>query len=431
MKNYNDEIKEAKIEEKKNHKSKEKKNNIGVYIVVCIFVFIIMGAFVVALSNVGLLNINPITETINKNSNKKKVTLNYTDTSALAKDGVYITDVSNVVEEVMPSIVAITSKTLVNSGSYGPSFFGQQQYSTGAGSGIIISQTDDEILILTNNHVVEDASELSVQFINKKTADAVVKGTSAEKDVAVISVNISNLDDDTKDAIKIATIGDSNQLKVGNGIVAIGNALGYGQSVTVGVVSALNRDVTIDNITNQMIQIDAAINGGNSGGALLNQSGEVVGINSAKYSSSAYSSSASIEGMGFAIPISDVKDLIEELMNGDTPSSSSNSKVNSSASSNTSSNVTLGVKGSMISSTNFYNMPAGFYITEVVSGSGAEKAGLEEGDIITKIEGNSVSSLNDIREVLAKKSAGDKVKITIAYASGNTYKEKDVSVVVS
>ena len=135
--------------------------------------------------------------------------------------------------------------------------------------------------------------------------------------------------------------------------------------------------------------------------------------------------------MGFAIPISDVKDLIEELMNGDTPSSSSNSKVNSSASSNTSSNVTLGVKGSMISSTNFYNMPAGFYITEVVSGSGAEKAGLEEGDIITKIEGNSVSSLNDIREVLAKKSAGDKVKITIAYASGNTYKEKDVSVVVS
>ena len=430
MKNYNDEIKDAKIEEKKNSKVKSKKN-IGIYIVICMFVFIIMGALVVALNNVGLLNIDPIMEKVQSNGgSKKKVTLNYTDTSSLAKDGIYITDVSNVVEEVMPSIVSITSKTLVSSGSYGPSFFGQQQYSTGAGSGIIISQTDDEILILTNNHVVEDASELSVQFINEKTADATIKGTSAERDVAVISIDIGNLDDDTKNAIKIATIGDSDKLKVGNGIIAIGNALGYGQSVTVGVVSALNREVTIDNITNKMIQIDAAINGGNSGGALLNNSGEVVGINSAKYSSSVYSSSASIEGMGFAIPISDVKDLIEDLMNNETPSSNSTA---SSGSSNAvaSSNVTLGVRGSIVSSANFYGMPAGFYISEIVSGSGAEKAGLEAGDVIVKIEGKSVSSLSDIRAVLAKKNAGDTVSLTIAYQSGNTYKEKDVSVVVS
>ena len=300
---------EAKIVEEKTSKQKKQTKKIGIYLIVCSFVIVLGIALLIALNNVGLLNFG----NIEVPGTKKKIQLKYTTTNTSQKEGIYITDVSDVVEEVMPSIVAITSKTLVSSGYYGPSFFGgnQKQYAEGAGSGIIISQTEDELLILTNNHVVEGATELSVQFVNEKSVDATVKGTSSRKDVAVVSVKIDSLDQETINAIKIATMGDSNSLKVGNGIIAIGNALGYGQSVTTGVVSALNREVTIDDITAKMIQIDAAINGGNSGGALLNSVGEVVGINSAKYSSAGTSTSASIEGMGFAIPISDVKELIE------------------------------------------------------------------------------------------------------------------------
>ena len=207
---------------------------------------------------------------------------------------------SEVVDNVMPSIVAITSKTLVSSGMFGPSyFFGggsqEKQYASGAGSGIIISQTDDEILILTNYHVVDDTDELSVQFVNEKSANATIKGTSETKDIAVIAVSKKDVDNDTLEAIKIATIGDSTKLKPGNGVIAIGNALGYGQSVTAGIVSAVNRDVTIDNQTKKMIQTDAAINGGNSGGALLNSAGEVVGVCEAKYSN--YTSSSGLTNM--------------------------------------------------------------------------------------------------------------------------------------
>ena len=302
-----EDIKEVEINEEK------KNNSAGIVVIILLFIVMIIGAFIIALNNVGLLklgNLNNITK-------KKKVELNYTETTKTKSEGVYITDVSDVVEEVMPSIVSITSKTLVKSGMFGPRYYGQEQYSTGAGSGIIVSKTDDELLILTNNHVVEDAEELSVQFVNEKSVDATIKGTSERRDVAVISVKLSDLDDDTISKIKIATLGDSTKLKPGNGIIAIGNALGYGQSVTTGIVSAVNREVTIDKVTSKMIQIDAAINGGNSGGALLNSNGEVVGINSAKYSSSGSSTSASIEGMGFAIPISDVKDLITSLMNGE------------------------------------------------------------------------------------------------------------------
>ena len=303
-----------------------------------------------------------------------------------------MTDVSEVVEEVMPSIVAITSKTLVKSGMFGP-FNSGDQYSEGAGSGIIVSKTDDELLILTNNHVIEGAEELSVQFVNEKSVDATVKGTSERKDVAVIAVKISDLEEDTINAIKIATLGDSNALKVGNGIIAIGNALGYGQSVTTGVVSAINREVTIDNITSKMIQIDAAINGGNSGGALLNSSGEVVGINSAKYSSGGSSTSASIEGMGFAIPISDVKELITSLMNGEEDKS----------------DATIGVEGYMITEeqSKAYNMPVGFYISKIVEKSGADKANLEIGNIITAIDGKDISTFSDLTDVLYTHKKGD------------------------
>lgn len=396
--------------ETKKEKTNNKANKRIVYTVIALFVIIIVYALIVSLNNVGLLNLNNA-------SNGKKVKLNYTETQQKTTDGVYITDVSEVVDNTMPAIVAITSKSLISSGNYGPSFFynNDKQYTEGAGSGIIISQTDNELLILTNNHVVEGADELSVQFVNEKTVDATIKGTSSRKDVAVISVKLSDLDSETKESIKIATIGDSDKLKVGNGIIAIGNALGYGQSVTTGVVSALNREVQIDNQTAKMIQIDAAINGGNSGGALLNSAGEVVGINSAKYSASSSSSTASIEGMGFAIPISDVKELIETLMNGKEDTT----------------DASIGIQGYIISEDNQYNYPAGFYIMSIVEGSGAEKAGLEIGNIITKVEGNKVSSLSDIQDVLYKKKKGDTIELTISYVSGRQYKEKNVKVTLS
>ena len=396
--------------ETKKEKTNNKANKRIVYTVIALFVIIIVYALIVSLNNVGLLNLN-------NTSNGKKAKLNYTETQQKPTDGVYITDVSEVVDNTMPAIVAITSKSLISSGNYGPSFFynNDKQYTEGAGSGIIISQTDNELLILTNNHVVEGADELSVQFVNEKTVDATIKGTSSRKDVAVISVKLSDLDRDTKESIKIATIGDSDKLKVGNGIIAIGNALGYGQSVTTGVVSALNREVQIDNQTAKMIQIDAAINGGNSGGALLNSAGEVVGINSAKYSASSSSSTASIEGMGFAIPISDVKELIETLMNGKEDTT----------------DASIGIQGYIISEDNQYNYPAGFYIMSIVEGSGAEKAGLEIGNIITEINGNKVKSLNDIQDVIYEKKKGEKVELTIKYVSGRQYKEKKVNVELS
>lgn len=393
------------------NKNEKNKNKTLKYLILVVFIVLIFGALVIALNNVGLLNFDKL-----KNISKPKAELSYTETNAKVKEGIYMTDVSEVVEEVMPSIVSITSKTLVNSGMFGP-FYSEKQYAEGAGSGIIVSKTDSELLILTNNHVIEGAKELAVQFVNEKSVDATVKGTSEKRDVAVISVKLSDLDNDTISKIKIATLGDSNKLKVGNGIIAIGNALGYGQSVTTGVVSALNREVAVDNNKTKMIQIDAAINGGNSGGALLNSAGEVVGINSVKYSSAVTSTSASIEGMGFAIPISDVKDLITSLMNGEEDQS----------------DVEMGIEGYMVTeeASKSYNMPIGFYISKVVKGSGAEKAKLEIGDIITEIEGKKVETFKTLTGVLDSKKKGNKVTLKVNYISGREYKEKTVSVTLS
>jgi len=394
----------------------EKKGSIGKFFAT-IIVIVFFAAILIALNNVGLLNIKGIKNIPITQNTKKKVELNYTNTENKIKEGIYITDVSDVVEEVMPSIVAITSKTLVSSGMYGPYGYGKEQYSEGAGSGIIISQTDDELLILTNNHVVENDKELSVQFVNEKSCDATIKGASERKDVAVISVKLSDLDDATVESIKIATIGDSDNLKVGNGIIAIGNALGYGQSVTTGVVSAINRSVTIDGTTSKMIQIDAAINGGNSGGALLNSQGEVVGINSAKYSSGVSSTSASIEGMGFAIPITNVKELINSLMNGEEDDS----------------DAEMGIEGYMVTEeqSQSYGIPTGFYISKIIENSGADKAGLEIGYIITEIDGNKVDDFTVLTDIIYEKKKGDTVKLKVSYVSGREYKEKDIEVTLS
>ena len=357
---------------------------------------------------------NVLNNTNSKSTSSKKeiakVELNHSDTTEAKSNGVYITDVSEIVDEVMPSIVSITSKTIINSGKYGPSFYGGSYTTEGAGSGVIISENDDEIFILTNNHVVEDSSELSVKFINDKSYDANIKGVSQRKDIAIVSIKKKDVDDETLGAIKIAKIGNSDNLKVGNGIIAIGNALGYGQSVTTGVISALNREVSTDEYTQDMIQIDAAINGGNSGGALLNSNGEVIGINSAKYSSNGSSSSASIEGMGFAIPITDVESIIEDLINGK----------------NDEGGTTLGIEGYM-TNTN-YNMPEGFYVSKITDGSNASKSELEIGNIITNIDNVEITSVENIKKVLNKKEKGDKVTLRVKYVSRNEYKEKNIIV---
>lgn len=386
-----------------------KENKAGSFFKFLILV-VILGLIGYALIKYDIINL--------PSSKKKSAELNYTETTTKVKEGIYLTDVSEIVDNVMPSIVAITSKTLISSGQYGPSIFGgSQEYTAeGAGSGIIISKTDSDILILTNYHVIEGAEELTVTFYDEKSYDATVVGVSEKKDIAVIKVALNDIKPSTIESIAIATIGDSNKLKVGNGIIAIGNALGYGQSVTTGVVSALNREVTTDNTRTKMIQIDAAINGGNSGGALLNAQGEVVGINSVKYSAAATSTTASIEGMGFAIPISDVKDLINQLMNGEDDLSGGS----------------IGVEGFMTTDyENTSNLPKGFYIQKITKGSGADKAGLEIGNIITEIDGNKVEEFSVISDYLDEKNKGEEIKLTIAYPSGREYKEKSVTVKLS
>ncbi len=334
-----------------------------------------------------------------------------------------ITDVSGVVKNVMPSVVAITSTQLVQSGYSGSLYdyyFGngnsdnnQYEEQTGAGSGIIIGQNDTELLVVTNNHVVEGADSLQVQFIDGETVDAAIKGTDSEKDLAVVAVKLSDIKKSTLEQIKVATLGDSDKLEVGEGTIAIGNALGYGQSVTTGVVSALNRAVQYENRTMKLIQTNAAINPGNSGGALLNSKGEVIGINAAKYSSS------SVEGMGFAIPVSSVKDVIENLMNKETLTKVDSDKKGY-----------LNIYGRDVTSTlsETYSVPTGVYVIEVIEGGAADKAGIEKSNVITKINGESVSSMEDLQRKLEYYEKGTEVTLTIQYAKGNEYKEKEVKV---
>ena len=346
-------------------------------------------------------------------TNKNEIELKYTENTTVKSDGVYITDVSEVVDEVMPSIVAITSKTIINSGrlEYG---YDNKYTSVGAGSGVIIADSDEEIFILTNYHVVDNTSLLSVQFIDNESYDAKVKGISERKDIAIVSVSKKNVKKETLEKIKIATIGNSDELNVGNGIIAIGNALGYGQSVTTGVVSALNREVATDDYIQNMIQIDAAINGGNSGGALINAKGEVVGINTAKYSSN-LNSIVSIEGMGFAIPISNVISIVEDLINGKNDNY-----------------LTLGIEGYMTNSGNIasYGLPKGFYISSINKDGNAASSDLEIGYIITYIDNQEVTSIDVIKKVLNNKEKGDSIILKVKYPSKKEYLEKEIIVIL-
>lgn len=390
----------------------KKKSNIGYIITTFLLTTVLFAIGVVFVLNTNHFNV--ANNTISVNNSYEAVKLNYANESVVKSEGVYITDVSEIVDNVMPSIVAITSKTIINSGRYGYGYFSNNSYTaSGAGSGVIVADNDEKIFILTNYHVIENASELSVKFIDDQSYDAKVVGISERKDIAIVSVNKSELKNDTLNQIKIAVMGNSNELKVGNGVIAIGNALGYGQSVTTGIISALNREITTDNYTQAMIQIDAAINGGNSGGALLNSKGEVIGINSAKYSSSG--SSTSVEGMGFAIPISDVEDLIEKLINGENDKS-----------------ILLGIEGYMTTSNNVSsnNLPEGFYVTSITKDGNAYNSNLEIGNIITEVDNNKVTSLESIRKVLDQKVTGDKIILKVAYASGKEYKNKEISIIL-
>ena len=335
------------------------------------------------------------------------------DASASTEEGAAgSSSVAAIADAAMPSLVAITNQSVQEMMNW----FGQSQAyeSQSSGSGIIIGQTDTELLIVTNNHVVDGAQTLSVGFIDETAAKAQVKGTDAEHDIAVISVNLSDLSADTLSQIKVIQVGSSADLQVGEQVVAIGNALGYGQSVTTGIVSALNRPVTIDGVTNTLIQTDAAINPGNSGGALLNMSGQLVGINSAKYSDT------TVEGMGYAIPVDDVTDIIESLMNRTARTQKAPEGQQG----------FLGITGQDVTSeiSEAYGMPKGVYITSVEEDSAAEKAGLQKGDIITKFDGTSVSSLSGLQELISYYSSGETVEVTYSAVSDGQYTEQTAEV---
>lgn len=333
-----------------------------------------------------------------------------------------VTDVTSVVKEVMPAVVSVNNKYVETT-----SFWGQQYSSEGysTGSGIIVGQNDTELLLVTNYHVVESAEELTVQFVDGTQAQAQIKGSDADKDLAVIAVQLGDIDSSTKEEIAIAKLGNSDDLTVGEPVIAIGNALGYGQSVTTGVVSALNRAIAVDNATSQktnyqkdsevntFIQTDAAINPGNSGGALLNMKGEVIGINSNKIGGSA------VEGMGYAIPISDAKPIIEDLMTKQTKL-----KVDES------SKGYLGITGIDVVAeySEIYGMPQGVYISSVSEGTGAARAGLIKGDIITALNGEEVKSMDDLKNELSYYAAGTTVELTIMQGSPTGYQAKTVEV---
>lgn len=369
---------------------------------------------------VNALSANKETESQIKltTSNKSK------DKGVVKNGGIMMTDVSDVVSDVMPSIVAITSKTMVENYNDFNWWFGggnEKYEQEGAGSGIIVGKTDEELLIVTNNHVVAGADSLSVKFIDEKSVEAKIKGTDPDKDLAIVAIPLDKIETDTLSTIRVATLGDSDELSVGDGVIAIGNALGYGQSVTTGVVSALNREVNIEDKTLNLIQTDAAINGGNSGGALINANGEVIGINSAKYSSDGYSGSASIEGMGFAIPISSALDRINELMNKET-----RDKVDKED------RGYLGISGRTVSEEDEkqYGIPVGIFVVKANEGSAAAEAGIQAKDVIVAVNGDSVKKMEDLQEMLEYYSVNDKIEVTIKYLDGREYKEKKVDVVL-
>lgn len=332
----------------------------------------------------------------------------------------YLPNVKSIVKESMPSIVAITSVSVEKIQFWGREY---EQQGESSGSGIIVAKTEDELLIATNNHVVEDAQDLTVCFSvdteedEDKLVSAKIKGTDSSLDLAVIAVPLDEISDEVLDKISVIQIGDSDSLEVGDWSIAIGNALGYGQSVTLGIVSALDREVELETdngvIANNMIQTDAAINFGNSGGALLDANGRLIGINSAK------AASTGVEGMGYAIPINTAKPIIEDLMNQTTREKVDEEKAGA-----------LGIRVTNVSeeARQIYNIPAGAYVYEVTEGGAAEDAGLKQGDVITRLDKTGISSMDELLTRMAYYEAGETVDVTIQRMGSEGYEEKVISV---
>lgn len=338
-----------------------------------------------------------------EDSAPKATVLSTTGTNTDSSGGV-----SEIAESVLPSIVAIDVMVSEKAND----IFGRtyEQESQGSGSGIIVGQDANNLYIATNNHVVKDAKTVSVKFNDESVASAVVKGTDSASDLAVVSVTTDDLKKESLSKIKVATIGDSDKVKVGNQAIAIGNALGYGTSVTVGYISAKDREVAAEDVTMKLIQTDAAINPGNSGGALVNSSGAVIGINSAKYADE------QVEGMGFAIPISIAVPIINDIIQSEVVSEEEQGY--------------LGIRGNDVDSeySEYYNVPLGYYVGEVSENSPAKEAGMLTGDIIVKFDGRDITSSEGLYEKLKTKKAGEKIEIVVKRSNNGEYKEKTLTV---
>ena len=331
------------------------------------------------------------------------------------------TDVSQVVEEAMPAVVAVASTAVYQMPDFGFGWFfggGSQSYEVpSSGSGIIIGENDTELLIVTNNHVVQDTVSLKITFVDDAAVDAAVKGTDTDTDLAVISVPLDQIPQETKEKIAVARLGDSDGLKVGQGVIAIGNALGYGQSVTVGYVRALNREIkTSDGNARVLLQTDAAINPGNSGGALLNMKGEVIGINAAKYSST------EVEGIGYAIPVSGVQDILDELMNRKTRSEVAEEK-----------RGYLGIQGTTVDedAAAAFGMPKGVYVYKILKDGAAADSQLREKDIITKLDGMTVKSMQELQKFLKGYETGETIELLVQRQEDGQYKEIQIPVTLT
>jgi serine protease Do len=410
---------QSRAERRKNRPKKDrnltKTGNVGKFVGKCVAAGLIFGL----VSSLTFSAVNGLqggkdtttasTSGINKSSETTLLSTASGDSSSSTTTASSTTalDVSGVVSSVMPSIVSINS-TFESEGNY----FGSSGEYSGAGSGIIVAKTDSTMFIATNNHVVSGATKVTVNFYGDEDneVEGEIKGTDSSNDLAVLSVKLSDIPSDTLENLKVATLGDSDSVKVGETAIAIGNALGYGQSVTTGVISALNRKVTIDNETFTLMQTDAAINPGNSGGALLNAKGEVIAINSAKFSDT------QVEGMGYAIPISTAIPIINELIQREEVTDDEASY--------------LGIAGIDVSDSvsEAYGMPEGVYISQVVDGAAAKNAGVQEGDVLTEFDGHTITSMSDLQELMKYYAAGTKVEIKVERAESGQYTEKTLTV---
>ena len=346
---------------------------------------------------------------------QKTVAKDKDDTSSAKTTASGEESVSNIAKTAMPSVVSITNTIKYQQNGFSLYGQGQTQEAAASGSGVIIGENENELLIVTNKHVVEDSTSLSVQFVDGKSYDAKIKGTDSDADLAVIAVPLDSISAETRKSISTATFGDSDALSVGDQVVAIGNALGYGQSVTTGIISAKDRDIQTENGSETgLLQTDAAINPGNSGGALLNMQGELIGINVAKYSDT------TVEGMGYSIPAKKVQEIVETLSKRDTREKVKDDE-----------RGYIGIQGKTVDSSiaEAYNMPQGIYVYKILKGDGIDNSALQEKDIITKFDGQGVRSLEDLVSLISGYKAGEKVEVTVKRLSAKgQYEEKTVEV---